>query len=372
VRQLRLRPLDLVDVESLVSSMVTLRAEERHALAERLADTSGGVPSAIVDTIAAMVDQQQLMHDGNGGWTLGGAAAIRASPTDFVSRTLRGRYTTDRVVYKGEALTTYAAVEVGTGRRVELHVPNRRLAAAGEAERFLQVVERVAGLAHPGILPIAGYGATGGVLYFATPALEAESLRDRLVRGRPMAIEESVRIAADVARALAHAHAHGVHHHDLRPKHVLLTHTGVLVCRFGLSEALSAIPAAEGSAPDDTGVLIGAPAYLSPEQLADESAADARSDVYSLGCVLHEMLTGEPPFGGRGRGLIARKLTDAAPPVRSLRPDAPEALDCLVRKCLSRLPADRYASAAELLGDLLSAISDQLSDNPRTESAVSR
>jgi serine/threonine-protein kinase len=341
-----------VDVESLVSSMVSLPGDERRALAERLSDASGGVPSSVVEAIATMVDQRQLVHDGNGGWRLAGTAeTAQATPADFVSRSLRGRYTTERVVYKGGILTTYAAVDVVAGRRVELHVPNRRLAAPAEAAHFVRTLQRVAALAHPGILPIADYGVAGGVLFYATPEIDAESLRERLAHERPLAVDESMRIATEIARVLTHAHERGVHHHDLRPKHVLVGHSGVLLARLGLAEALSATPSADG-APDDTGVLIGAPAYLSPEQLADESAADARSDIYSLGCVLYEMLAGEPPFGGRGRGLIARKLSDPPPAVRSMRSDVPEALDQLVRRSLSRMPADRFRSADEIVDAL--------------------
>jgi serine/threonine-protein kinase len=128
---------------------------------------------------------------------------------------------------------------------------------------------------------------------------------------------------------------------------VLVTSRGAVLARLGVAEALSATPTAEGG-PDDTGVLIGAPPYLSPEQLADEGVADARSDIYSLGCVLYEMLTGEPPFGGRGRGLIARKLTEAPPSLRALRDAIPDSLEQLVRKALARVPADRYRTADEL------------------------
>jgi serine/threonine-protein kinase len=128
---------------------------------------------------------------------------------------------------------------------------------------------------------------------------------------------------------------------------VLVTARGAVLARLGVAEALSATPTAEGG-PDDTGVLIGAPPYLSPEQLADEGVADARSDIYSLGCVLYEMLTGEPPFGGRGRGLIGRKLTEPPPPVRAIRDEVPEALEQLVQRALARVPADRFRTANEL------------------------
>jgi serine/threonine-protein kinase len=158
-----------------------------------------------------------------------------------------------------------------------------------------------------------------------------------------------------IARALAHAHEHDVHHFDLRPKHVIETGSSLQLARLGLVEALNAGAIGEGSGYDDTGVLIGAPAYLSPEQLAGETADGVRTDIYSLGCILHEMLVGEPPFGGRGRGLIARKLTESPPRVRSLRDDIPEGLDCIVGKCLARSPSERYATAAAVADALESA-----------------
>jgi len=323
------------------------------------------VPAGIVDAIASLVDERQLVPDGHGGWRLAEPADARPPAlADFVSRALRSRYLTERVVYKGGVLTTYAALDARAGRRLELHVPNRRVATPAEAEHFLRTFERVAALAHPGILPLVDYGAVGGVLFFATAPVEDDSLRERIAEARPLPLDEALRIAADVARALAHAHAHGVHHHDLRPKNVLLTSRGAVLARLGVAEALVATPTSEGG-PDDTGVLIGAPPYLSPEQLADEGVADARSDIYSLGCVLYEMLAGEPPFGARGRGLIARKLTEPPPSVRAVRDSVPEALEQLVRKALARVPADRYRTADELADELESVGAGLSQPSPR-------
>jgi DNA-binding SARP family transcriptional activator len=349
LRQLKLKPLELADVEALVSSMLTLSTDARRLLAERLAAESGGVPFVIVEKVGAMVDEGQIVQDVNGVWQL--ASTFDAKPSsrgDFVIRALTGRYTTEGVLAKGGVLTTFAAFDARAGRQVELHVPNRRVAAATEADHFMRTFERVAALNHPGIIPVVDYGATGGVLFFATPRVEGAPLRDRIERERPLALDESVRIAADVGRALAHAHARGVHHRDLRPKHIIVAARGILVARLGLADALAASSTPDREGPDDTGVLIGAPAYLSPEQLAGEITDGARSDIYSVGCVLYEMLTGEPPFGGRGRGLIARKLTEPAPSVRNIRDGVPDALDQLVRRCLARMPADRYPSADDL------------------------
>src|SRR6185437_15416428 len=160
-------------------------------------------------------------------------------------------------------------------------------------------------------------GVTQGLIWFATPPLEGVTLRDRLARDRQLPLDEAFKLATDLLEALVHAHGRDVRHGDLRPKHVLLGRTGLQVASFGLVEALD-VAASRGTA-GSTAVTIGAPAYLSPEQLAGETVADERSDLYSLACMTFEMLAGEPPFGGSNlASVLSRKLTQAAPPVRSL------------------------------------------------------
>ena len=359
LRQLQLGPLELVEVEALVGSMLPLGDEPRRAVAERLFAETGGTPSVVVERVGALVDTEQLTRDADGSWRLvQGSDSARATSADFVTRALSGRYTIERTIAKGGVLTTYAAVDLRTKQRVDLQVPSRRVAGPVEAERFTQTFARVASLSYPGIMSVTDYGAPGGVLYYATPPVEGASLRERVERERPLDVAESVRVAISVARALAHAHEHGVHHFDLRPKHVVESARGLQLARIGLVEALNAGAIGEGGY-DDTGVLIGAPAYLSPEQLAGEPLDGVRTDIYSLGCVLYEMLVGEPPFGAKGRGLIARKLTEIPPPARSLRVDIPEPLDCILTRCLARSPADRYPGAAPL-ADALEEVRSRL------------
>ncbi len=356
LRQLRLKPLELADVEALIASMLPVATDDRRLLAERLLAESGGVPFSVIEGVRALVDDGTLVRAADETWRLTqGSGAPRPASSDFVTRALSGRYSIERIVAKGGVLTTYAATDARTKAHVELQVPSRRVASPAEAERFTQTFAHVAALSHAGVLPVVDYGAPSGILYYATVPVQGSPLREHIGRERPFDIAEAVHIATLIARALAHAHEHDVHHFDLRPKHVIETGSSLQLARLGLVEALNAGAIGEGSGYDDTGVLIGAPAYLSPEQLAGETADGVRTDIYSLGCILHEMLVGEPPFGGRGRGLIARKLTESPPRVRSLRDDIPEGLDCIVGKCLARSPSERYATAAAVADALESA-----------------
>jgi DNA-binding SARP family transcriptional activator len=262
-----------------------------------------------------------------------------------VRRALSERYQVGEKSGEGTMLLTFAARDRRDTRPVELHVLNPRLAALGSGARVVEALERVAALHEPHIVPLRECGVVQGVVYFATPPVEGPSLRDRLARDRQLPLDEARRITADLLDALVYAHGRDVRHGDLRPKHLLLGRAGITVTAFGLVEALDI--AAAGSA-GSTAVTIGAPAYLSPEQLAGETTADERSDLYSLGCIAFEMLAGEPPFAGSNLGaVLSRKLTQAAPPVRSLRDSVSPGLEAFVARCLARLPADRYQNAAE-------------------------
>lgn len=262
-----------------------------------------------------------------------------------IKRALAERYQVGEKSGAGTMLLTYAARDRRDTRPVELHVLNPRLAALGSGSRVVEALERVAALHEPRIVPLRECGVLGGVVYFATAPTDGPSLRDRLARDRQLPLEEACRILADLLEVLAYAHGRDVRHGDLRPKHVLLGRTGIAVTGFGLVEALDV--AASGSA-GSTAVTIGAPAYLSPEQLAGETTADERGDLYSAGCIGFEMLAGEPPFAGANLGaVLSRKLTQAAPPVRSLRESVSPGLAGLVARCLARLPADRFQTAAE-------------------------
>jgi serine/threonine-protein kinase len=273
----------------------------------------------------------------------GRAAAARE--LDEIKRAFTERYQVGDRTGESTLLLTLAARDRRDTRPVELHVLSPRLAGLGGDAGVLEALERVAALRDSRIVPVRETGAIQGRIFFTTPPSEGQSLRDRLARERQLPVSEARRIALELLDALVYAHGHDVRHGDLRPKHVLLARNGVAVASFGLVEALDL--AAAGSA-GSTAVTIGAPAYLSPEQLAGESTADERSDLYSVGCIVFEMLAGEPPFGGSNlSAVLSRKLTQSAPLVSSLRESVPPALDRFVARCLARLPADRFQRAAE-------------------------
>jgi serine/threonine-protein kinase len=274
------------------------------------------------------------------------AKAAAARELQEIRRVLADRYEVADRIAESTMLLGFAARDRRDTRQVELHVLTPRLASLAPADRVLSALERVTGLNDPRIVPIRDCGVTQGVIWFATPPVEGLTLRDRLARDRQLPVEESLRVAAELLEALVHAHGRDVRHGDLRPKHVLLGRSGLAVAGFGLVEALD-VAASRGTA-GSTAVTIGAPAYLSPEQLAGETTADERGDLYSFGCIVFETLAGEPPFGGTNlASVLSRKLTQPAPPVRSLRDSVPPALDALLARCLSRLPADRFQTARE-------------------------
>jgi serine/threonine-protein kinase len=274
------------------------------------------------------------------------AKAAAARELQEIRRALADRYEVGDRTAESTMVLSFSARDRRDTRPAELHVLTPRLAALAPADRVLAALERVTGLNDPRIVSLRDCGATQGVIWFATPPVEGITLRDRLARDRQLPLDEAVRLATDLLEALVHAHGRDVRHGDLRPKHVLLGRTGLQVASFGLVEALD-VAASRGTA-GSTAVTIGAPAYLSPEQLAGETTADERSDLYSFACVVFELLAGEPPFGGTNlASVLSRKLTQTAPPVRSLRDSVPPGLDALLARCLSRLPADRFQTARE-------------------------
>ncbi|HMA40503.1 MAG TPA: protein kinase, partial [Gemmatimonadales bacterium] len=224
-------------------------------------------------------------------------------------------------------------------------------------ERFQREIRLAARLQHPHILTVLDSGEAAGQLWFTMPFVEGESLRDRLTRERQLPVEDALRIAREAAQGLQYAHEHGVMHRDIKPENILLTRDGsTLVADFGIARAFGGGEARL----TETGMAIGTPAYMSPEQASGDQTLDARTDVYSLGCVLFEMLAGEPPFTGPTvQAIIAKRLTQPVPSVRQSRPTVPQAAERALRQALAPIPADRFATA----GDLARAL--QVSATPR-------
>ena len=257
---------------------------------------------------------------------------------------LGGRYRVDRTLGAGATATVYLAEDLKYGRRVAVKVLDPGVAAAVGPERFLHEIEVAAQFAHPHILPLHDSGAEDGLLYYVTPYVEGESLRHRLQHQKQLPIDEALRLTRQVATALDYAHRQGVVHRDVKPENILLQDGEALVADFGVARAIAA---AGADSLTQTGVILGTPAYMSPEQIAGRQDLDGRSDLYSLGCVLYEMLTGESPFTAPTmESSLSRRLTEEPPRTSSRRARVPAALDTVIAKALSRTPADRYSTGA--------------------------
>ena len=258
---------------------------------------------------------------------------------------LEGRYQIEREIGRGGMATVYLARDVHHDRPVAIKVLHPDLASSLGAERFQREIRLAANLQHPHILGVYDSGDADGKLWFAMPFVEGESLRDRLTREHQLPIPEAVRIAREVALALDFAHRHGVVHRDIKPDNILLIDGQAMVADFGIARALGR----DGENLTSTGTSIGTPAYMSPEQAAGERDVDARSDIYSLACVLYEMLAGEPPFGGPTmQAVIARVMTETPRPLTAVRQTVAPDLAAIVHRAMAKAPADRPATAAEL------------------------
>jgi eukaryotic-like serine/threonine-protein kinase len=261
------------------------------------------------------------------------------------------QYTIERELGRGGMATVYLARDAKHQRSVALKVLHDDLAISLGAERFRREITTAARLQHPHILSVFDSGeTTNSQLWFTMPYIEGESLRDRLRRDHQLAVPDAVRIAREIAGALGYAHAHGIVHRDIKPENVLLTTQGdALLADFGIARAMWDSTEGGGTALTETGVAPGTPQYMSPEQAAGETTLTARSDIYSLGAMLYEMLVGVPPFtGSSARAVVAQILTSDPPSVRARRPEVSPALDGAVRCALARAPADRFASADEM------------------------
>ena len=260
------------------------------------------------------------------------------------------RYTVACEVGRGGMATVYLGDDLRHERPVAIKVLHPELATSLGVERFLREIKTAAGLTHPHVVPLFDSGEAGGLLFYVMPFIDGETLRRRLERERQLSIEDVVRIACEIAEALGYAHSRGVVHRDIKPENIMFSAGSAVVTDFGIARAVTVATLEPLTA---SGAIVGTPAYMSPEQATSGAPLDGRSDIYSLGCVVYEMLTGSAPFTGTtAQAVMARHSVDQVPPIRSVRPAVGDALERAVLTALAKVPADRFATAALFAGAL--------------------
>ena len=285
-----------------------------------------------------------------------------------VRKALSATYAIERILGEGGMATVYLATDLKHRRQVAVKVMRPELAATLGAERFLREVEIAAQLSHPHILPMHDSGDANGVLFYVMPYVEGESLHERMRRENALPVDEALRIAREVTEALAYAHARKIIHRDIKPANIMLSAGHALVADFGIARAVGA-GQGPGAAITKTGLAVGTPQYMSPEQASGATGVDARSDIFAVGCVLYEMLAGEPPFTGpTPQAIVIRSMTEAPRPLTSTREGLAPAVDAVVTRALAKNPADRWQSAGEF-GKALGNVADQLRLGPLSSGA---
>jgi serine/threonine-protein kinase len=268
-----------------------------------------------------------------------------ADPLALLKIAVADCYAIERELGRGGMATVYLAGDLKHERHVALKILHPELAATIGPSRFLQEIRVTSRLQHPHILPVFDSGQSSGHLWYTMPFVEGESLRQRLAREKQLPVEEALNITTDVAEALVHAHKHGVVHRDIKPENILLEGGRAIVADFGIARA---VDAAGGERLTETGLALGTPAYMSPEQATGQREMDGRSDIYSLACVLYEMLAGAPPFTGpTAQVILARHSLDPVPSLRTARRTVPPGMEQAIVRALAKVPADRYLTAAE-------------------------
>ena len=284
-----------------------------------------------------------------------------------------GPYRLTAEIGSGAAATVYVAEDTKHQRRVALKLLNGDASSALGGDRFRREIEVVAQLQHPHILPLHDSGELDGRLYYVMPLVSGETLRDRIARTGPLPLDEIRRVATDVAAALDYAHRRGVIHRDVKPANILIDDEHAIVADFGIAHVASTSPSRQLTG---AGLIIGTPTYMSPEQATGCADVDARTDIYALGCVIFEMLTGSPPYQGPTvASIVAKHLHAPVPCARDARVELPPGVDGVLRKALAKEPADRYATARELataLGVALDSLGTDVATLPSTPATVPR
>ncbi|TFH66249.1 MAG: serine/threonine protein kinase, partial [Gemmatimonadales bacterium] len=264
---------------------------------------------------------------------------------------LGNRYRVERELGEGGMAVVFLAEDLRHQRKVAIKVLRPEISGEIGSDRFLREIRIAAGLTHPHILPVHDSGAAGDLLFYVMPNMEGQSLRDRIAKEKMLPLDDALRITCEIASALDYAHRQGVVHRDIKPENILMHEGAALVADFGIGKAMSEM----GGSITQTGLAVGTPAYMSPEQATAETEVDGRSDTYSLACVLFEMLTGEQPYtGATAQAVIAKRFMSPVPHPKAVR-DIPEKLDAAVIRALARTAVDRFNTTGEF-GDLLSAI----------------
>jgi serine/threonine-protein kinase len=277
---------------------------------------------------------------------------------------LRDRYVLEREVARGGMATVYLGRETGMEHPVAVKVMHPEVATIIGAERFRREIEIVRGMSHPGIVPLTDFGTAAGLLYYVMPYIDGASVSERMEGEGRFPLRDALRITHEIAEALGHAHARGVLHRDVKPENILLAgfspQSGAsmswhaVVADFGLARAIGA---AEYQRLTETGVIVGTVFYMSPEQLKEDRDLDQRADIYSLGCILYEMLTGTPPYTGSSISDIVRRiLRGPTPSAARANREVPPAVDLAVSRALARSPAERFQS----MGEFADALEPQL------------
>jgi serine/threonine-protein kinase len=342
---------DWARLEPLLDALLDAAPEHRAAL---LVQLSGGDATrrAELERLLAECEQPSPLLERS---VANQFAALLEEDERAMPAALAERYLPIRELGRGGMATVYLARDLKHGRDVAVKVMRPDLASGSGGDRFLREIEIVAQLQHPHIVPLFDSGrappsaSDNGGLYYVMPCLEGRSLRERLARTGPLSIDEAIAILRDVCEALAYAHERGVVHRDIKPDNVLLSGRHALVSDFGVARAVSAA----GAASTFAGVLLGTPAYMAPEQASGDPKVDHRVDIYALGVLAYEVLTGRPPFtGSTPQDIISAHLVETPVPLMARRPDVPVALADLVMRCLAKRPSDRWQSADEVLARL--------------------
>src|SRR6476620_8199675 len=295
-----------------------------------------------------------------------------SEPLERLTAALADRYRIDRELGAGGMATVYLAEDLKHNRKVAVKVLKPELAVAIGAERFLAEIKTTANLQHPHILALHDSGEVNGTVFYVMPFVEGESLRDRLDREKQLPIEDALRIAGEVADALEYAHERGVIHRDIKPENILLQRGHAVVADFGIARAASKTG---GARMTETGMSLGTPTYMSPEQAMGEREITARSDVYALAATTYEMLVGDPPFtGSTAQAIVAKVLTTEPTGLTAQRRSIPPPVEAAVLTALEKLPADRFATAAEFAAALSGQGVGRTTERPgsRTASPVRR